>query len=211
MNEREMVTYVLLTILLSAIFSSTVEFSLQNRITRGDIAIDLIRPVHLLGIYLAEDAGLAISAFISRLIPLLVIMILFIQVPAPKSLACFGLSIVSTVLGFLILWFISALVAMLCFWYVQLGNLGAVKDGFILLLSGKIIPLWLFPKSAQAVLQYFPFQHIYQTPVSVYIGLAEPGEIVRILLIQAAWALFLGGLANGVLVRAKKRVQILGG
>jgi len=209
--EPQMITYVLVATFMGACMSGTVEQTLQNRITQGDIAVDLIRPVSLVGSYLAVDVGLSLSACVTRLIPLLGLAVLMFQLPVPASLAGFLAFILSMVFGFLILWLITALVALLCFWYVQLGNLGAVKDGFILLLSGRIIPAWFLPEPLQKVLQVLPFQHIYQTPLSLYIGKTTLRDAVPVLLIQLLWVLGLALLIDQTWRQGRKRLQSMGG
>ena len=210
-NENQMLTYAMLSIVLGAFFSCNVENTIQDRITRGDIAVDLFRPVNLLLCYLAEDIGIAASSVISKLIPLLLIMVVFIQVPAAAGFAAFILFLISTVQSFLISWLISALIGLLCFWVLQLGELKTIKDGIVLLLSGKIIPLWLFPKEAQRVLELLPFQYIYQTPLSIYIGQLPPEKVVSSMTVQLIWVILFTALLCFGWRGARKRVLIQGG
>lgn len=210
-NETQMITYTMISILLASFFSGNIEHTLQERITQGDIAIDFFRPVNILLSYLAEDIGIALSSFISKLIPLLIIMAVFIQVPLPTNLGVFILFIFSTFFSFIILWLISASIALLCFWALQLGEVKTIKDGILLLLSGKIIPLWLFPKNIQNVLEFLPFQYIYQTPLSIYIGKLTPTQIATSMIVQFVWVILFTTLLCFGWSRARKRVLVQGG
>lgn len=210
-NEAQMLTYTMMSMLLASFYSGTVEHTMQDRINQGDIAIDFFRPVNLLLSYLADDIGIAISSILVKLFPLLIVMIIFIGSPLPSSPKSFFLFLISAIFSFLILWLISALVAMLCFWYLQLGNVGTIKDGILLLLSGKIIPLWLFPQKIQNIIKFLPFQYIYQTPLSLYIGKIATHEAKAALSIQAIWVCFLGVILSFGWSRARKRVLIQGG
>lgn len=210
-NESQMLTYAIMSILLAAFFSVNVENTIQNRITQGDIAIDLFRPINLMLGYLAEDIGIAVSSIISKLIPLLIIMAVFIQAPMSADLEAFILFLLSTVFSFMISWLISALIGLLCFWVLQLGEVKTIKDGIILLLSGKIIPLWLFPESMQKVLEFLPFQYIYQTPLSIYVGKLPPAKIASSMTIQLVWVILFTALLCFGWRRARKRVLIQGG
>ncbi|MHB1393052.1 MAG: ABC transporter permease [Clostridia bacterium] len=210
-NESQMLTYAMMSIILASFYSGNVENTIQDRITRGDIAIDLFRPVNLLLCYLAEDVGIAVSSVISKLIPLLIIMAVFIQAPIVASPGAFILFLLSTFLSFMISWLISALIGLLCFWVLQLGEIKTIKDGIILLLSGKIIPLWLFPKGVQKVLEFLPFHYIYQTPLSIYIGKLPPEKIVSSMSIQLVWVMLFTALLCFGWSRARKRVLIQGG
>lgn len=210
-NESQMVTYTVISVLLASFYSINVEFTLHDRIRQGNIAIDLLRPVSLLLSCFAEDIGYSVGSTANKLLPLALITVVFIQVPAPISFTAGLLFLFSTVFGFMILWIISALIGVLCFWYIELGNVGTIRDGIIILLSGKLIPLWLFPEGVQNILRFLPFQYIYQTPLSIYIGHLRAGQIVFSLIIQFFWVAALMILLCFIWNKARKCVLIQGG
>ncbi|MDI4647259.1 ABC transporter permease [Cohnella hashimotonis] len=210
-TEDGMIVYAMMSVLLTSFFPKTVEEKLQERIGQGDIAVDFFRPVRLVLMYFFEDVGTALGAVATQLAPLLLVMALFLQNPLPVSLAAFLLFLVSACLSFVLLWLISLMLGLLCFWVLQLGNLGTVKDGVLLLLSGRFIPLWLFPEEARSVLVFLPFSYIYQTPLGIYIGQLAPGRIAFELLVQAGWIVALSLAAAAMWSRARKRVLVQGG
>lgn len=209
--KDSMITYVVMVAMMNACYSSTIEFTLQHRITQGDVVVDFIRPIHLLGSYLAVDMGLTVSALVSRVLPMLAIAWIFFPFKAPASLSYGLLFLASAIMGYLILWLCAALIALICLWHIQLGHLGAVKDGFILLLSGRIVPAWLMPDSLRPVMDLLPFQHIYQTPLSFYIGQIAPRQAGLILARQALWTLAFFILVQWVWTSGKKHLLALGG
>lgn len=210
-NESQMITYAMISILLSAFYNINVEFTLHDRIRQGEIAVDFFRPVNLLLCYLAEDIGQSIGAVVSKLLPLLVIMVTFIQVPRPAGFLAGFLFLLSAAMGFVILWIICALIGLLCFWAIELGNIGTIKDGIIILLSGKLIPLWLFPPGVQNILNLLPFQHIYQTPLSIYIGQLPSDQVAISMIVQLGWVMILMLLLYFTWKKARKCVLIQGG
>jgi len=94
---------------------------------------------------------------------------------------------------------------------IQLGEIKTIKDGIILLLSGKVIPLWLFPKKIQTMIGFLPFQYVYQTPLSIYIGQVQPDEAAVSMLIQFVWIVLFTALLCFGWSRARKRVLVQGG
>ena len=210
-KEDQMLTYTIMSTLLASFFSVNIEQALQERISQGDIAIDFFRPINIFLKYLAEDVGIAVSSLLSKLLPLFVIMTLLVQPPVPDSPIAFVLFLLSAVFSFLILWLISALISLLCFWVIQLGEIKTIKDGIILLLSGKIIPLWLFPKKIQTIISFLPFPYVYQTPLSIYIGQVQPEEAAASMLIQFVWIVLFTALLCFGWSRARKRVLVQGG
>ncbi len=210
-NEIQMVTYAVISILLSAIYIHNVENVISNRIREGAIAIDMIRPINLLLCYFSEDIGELITAFVNRLAPLLLIVLLFFPLSLPKDFFGGLLFIISCGLGYGILWLLSALVGMIAFWSIELGNMGVVKDALVRLLSGGIIPLWLFPKNLQVILSFLPFQYIYQIPLSIYIGKLSLFRIIQSLIIQGVWLFVLLIILCLLWQKAKRYVLIQGG
>jgi len=210
-NESQMIAYSIISIMLASFFSNNVEYTLNYRIRQGEIAIDFFRPVNLLFCYLAEDIGQSISSAANKLLPMIVIAALFIHIPAPAGIAVALVFIASIIMSFMILWLISATIGLLSFWAMELGNIGAVKDGIIVLLSGKIIPLWLFPKGIQKIMAFLPFQSIYQTPLSIYIGKLPLEQAIAALIIQLLWVAVLTLLLCSTWSKARKCVMIQGG
>jgi len=210
-NESQMITYAMVSILITSFYNINVQYTLYRRIRQGDIAIDFFRPIKLLLCYFAEDIGQSISSVVNKLLPLLVIMSAFIQIPAPAGFTAGLLFVLSTAMSFVILWLISALIGVLCFWFVELGNIDIIKDGILFLLSGRIIPLWLFPENIQNILKFLPFQYIYQTPLSIFIGQLPLEQAGFTLLIQFTWIVILMLLLCFAWSKARKHISIQGG
>lgn len=210
-TETQMLTYTVVSVLLSSFYSFNIENTLQERIAQGNIALDFLKPINLIIGYFFEDVGISMSAIISKLIPIFIISAVFVHVPLPDSLYTFLIFLISSIFSYIILWLISALIAALCFWVVQLGEIKTIKDGIILLLSGKIIPIWMFPKGIQKILSFLPFQYVYQTPLSIYINRLPPDEIVFSLFIQIIWILFFSLLLYLLWIKARRHVFVQGG
>lgn len=210
-NESQMITYSMISVLLNSIFNINFEQRLQDRIEKGDMVIDFIRPVNFLLCNLAEDIGETLSSALSKLLPLLLFIVTFIHSSLPLSPLAFVLFLISVIFSFIILWLLSAIIALLSFWILQLGHLSGIKDGIIFILSGRIIPLWLFPESLQKIINYLPFQYIYQTPLSIYIGKLQFKQALAAMVLQLVWIVLLGLIVCFEWSRAKKQVLIQGG
>lgn len=210
-TEDQMITYAIISILLSTFYTENVEHTLEDRISKGDIAVDIFKPINLLLSYFAEDIGMAISALLNKMLPLLLITVIFIQPPMPASTLHLLLFVLSAIISFLIIWLISALVGMLCFWSIQLGNMGTIKDGILLIASGRIVPLWLLPLGIQNVLSFLPFKYVYQTPLSIYIGKIGFEEVSTQIGIQLLWVIIFTAIIRLMWVSASKKVMVQGG
>jgi ABC-2 type transport system permease protein len=210
-NINQMLTYSIMSVLISCIFYYEVENELRSRIRHGDIAIDFLKPVNIFAMYFCNDIGNALNAIIQRVLPLLLIAALFIQFPLPASPIHLLLFVISTAFSFLILWFLGAIFGMINFWVINLGPLGNIKHIIIRLLSGSIIPVWFFPAWIQKLFSFFPFIYTYQQPLGIYVGKFTMEETLSGMGIQLAWVLILYGSYSIMKNRALKNVLIQGG
>lgn len=207
----DMITYTIISFSIKDIFYCKVQDNILNGVRDGSVAIDLIRPFHPLGRFLAEDLASSVGSFLRRFIPLVVFSAVFFQLPLPASGVSFILFLISCCLSYALLWMLSALVGLISLWWMELGNLGMVKDAIVRLLSGSIVPLWFFPGPIQEVSAYLPFQYTFQVPLSIYIGRTAVDEAIHPMQVQLLWVLGLLTLLALIWDRGIKRVQIQGG
>jgi ABC-2 type transport system permease protein len=208
---EQMLVYTIMSVLLNCFFSTGVEDELQWRIGQGEIAVDIIKPVNLFGMYLAGDAGQIVVNMAQKGLPLLLFAWLFVARPVPASLAGAALFLFSAGMSFLVLWLIAAIFGLLNFWLIDVGNIGGVKNYIIAFLSGSVVPLWFFPAWVQKAMAFLPFIYIYQTPISFYIGKTLPGEAPLILAVQLGWVLVFFGLFLLMKRKAMGHLVVQGG
>lgn len=210
-TKEQMLTYTVMSALLACIFTANVEDRVIQSVRKGSVALDMLKPVSVFGMYLAEDIGAVAVAFCQNALPLLLISSLLIQVPVPSSGVNFLLFILSAALSYLINWLITACFSMISFFVISIGPLHQTKNIFIRILSGSIIPLWFFPESLQGVLRFLPFMYIYQLPLSIYIGKLGLPDILAQTGLQAAWLIILFVLFRAIQKKVFSNVLIQGG
>ena len=190
-DVESMLTYTVLSSMISVIMYTNVERRIEKSVRDGTIATDLIKPINIYGVYLAEDIGSVIALLFQNLLPIFVIGSLMIKLPIPKDVASIPLFAISLLESVAINWLIATLFGMLSFKLYDIDALIQVKKHLIRLLSGSIIPLWFFPEGIQSVLKLFPFMYIYQLPLSIYIGRDSRSDIYMQLAIQFVWLVIL--------------------
>lgn len=210
-NMNQMLTYSIMSVLISCLFHYNVENDLRSRIRRGDIAVDILKPINVFAMYFFNDVGNALNAVIQSILPLLLVAAMFIQLPLPASAIHFWLFIVSTAFSFLIMWLMGVIFGMINFWVINLGPLGSIKEMIIHLLSGRIIPVWFFPVWIQRVFSFLPFIYTYQQPLGIYVGKFSMSEALFGMGIQLMWVLILYGGYRIMKNRALQNVLIQGG
>lgn len=155
-DEKQMLTYNVISIIMSGIFAISIEGSIRSRVRMGDVAVDFIKPVNIFLMYFSEDAGNVVTGIIQSAVPVFICSSLFIIVPLPSSFLNLILFLVSTAFSYMILWLISAIFGLFYFWLIDMGPIGSIKNYLIQILSGAFIPIWFFPQGMQTFLKYLP-------------------------------------------------------
>lgn len=184
---EQMLTYSIISVLLSCFFRISIESKLRDRIRQGSVAVDYIKPVNLFGMLLAEDIGDIVVNIIQKAIPIVIFSFFFIQAPLPASFLSLLTFLVSAIFSFLIMWMISAIFGLLNFWLIDIGPIGGAIQYIISFVSGSIVPIWFFPEIIQKILSFTPFIYIYQTPIAIYIGRIPLEQAGIQIIIQIVW------------------------
>ncbi|HEY3015152.1 MAG TPA: ABC-2 family transporter protein [Nocardioides sp.] len=184
---------------------------LADRIRSGDIAIDLYRPVNLVGWYLAADLGRAAYHLLTRgLAPMLVGALLFdLRWPStPLTWAAVPLSIT---LAVVVAFAVRFLFAATAFWLLDAQGPRLLSAVLAVFFSGLALPLVLFPGPLKDVAFALPWASFIQTPADVWLGQYDGWSLLGALGLQAAWALVLLGCCQLVLTAATHKVVVQGG
>ena len=198
-----MQTYIIISSALSVLLITNVERRIGRSVEKGSVATDMMKPISLFGMFLAEDIGSIIALIFQNMLPILLIGSLMIKVPVMADIRNLPMFVISVVESFLINWLIAALFGMMAF--------AKVKKHLIRLLAGSIIPIWFFPESVSKVLSALPFVYIYQLPLSIYIGRGDRTTMISQMRIQFIWLVILSALFFYAQSRITRKVMVQGG
>ncbi len=203
-------TNFVLSIGMDALFGIN-DYYLPDRIGNGSIATELLLPISFRGRMLFENLGNTLFQLIFHFLPALLVCVLTVGVLPPAGLVRFLLFIISAILGYGVLWNLSFLLQTFSFWLINMWSLITIKNVFLNVLSGSMIPLWFMPDWMTPVMNALPFSSIYFTPVQIYLGQLTTQEIVTKFLIQLVWIVVLYLLGNILWKKGKKKLVVQGG
>jgi len=190
------------------IFSWT---ELAERVTTGDIAVDLARPVDLQLAWLATDLGRAGWALLSRaILPLAFGAVVYgLYVPDdPTAIVLVPLSLLAAVVVSFACRFAVNLVA---FWLVEVRGIVMFYVLVSGLLGGHLIPVQMFPEWLRTLAYATPFPAMIQTPIDLVTGQATGLRALGLVLAQLVWAVVLLGAGRLVLAGATRKLVVQGG
>lgn len=204
-------TNFVLSIGLDSLFHVNNDFYLPNRIGNGSIATELLLPISFRGRMLFENLGNTLFQLVFHFIPTVVVCILTVGVLPAAGPGRFLLFLVSAILGYGVLWNLSFLLQTFSFWLINMWSLITIKNVFLNVLSGSMIPLWFMPDWMTPVMNLLPFSSIYFTPVQIYLGQLTMREILIKFFVQLVWIaiLYVGG--NLLWEKGKKKLVVQGG
>jgi len=204
------ITYAVMVMAVRISFSME-ENAIYKKVQDGSVAIDLIRPVSIFFMHLAQSVGHSFFHILARTVPILLISALFFDLQIPTEPARLAAFLLSAVLGYLILFMINFCVGLLAFWFIEIFPFMLLKYGLFTLLSGAIVPIDLFPAFIRHAVALLPFQYVLYSPTSILIGHAPPETIPGIIAVQAVWVLIFSAISAAMWNAGRSKLVIQGG
>jgi ABC-2 type transport system permease protein len=209
-QHKIMTTYVILSTIIQTAFIMD-EFTIENKIRDGSIIHYLMKPISFRLYTFSNTLGRLFFNLIMLLIPAVIIMKLVCDILVPYSLSYFIYFIITSILGYLVLYNINFLVWTFAFENITSWGLITLKNALIVVLSGALIPLYLMPDSVAKIVEYLPFQTIYYFPLSIYLGIIPESDIFSGILIQLVWIGVFAFIGHLLWKRSIKEVVVQGG
>jgi len=179
------------------------------RIRNGQLSGQLLRPLHPIHYDLAEFAGGKIPWVVFYLPIAAVLTLVFHptfdirwQEVAVFSVAIWGAYLIRT--------FNQSALGLITFWTTRVGALFQLYIVLELLLSGRLVPLTLFPQWVQTVAWFLPFRWTFYFPIQTLVGDLSNAELLGGLAMQVFWTLVGIGVFSLVWRRAIKRYTAVG-
>jgi viologen exporter family transport system permease protein len=184
---------------------------LAERIRTGDVAIDLYRPVGLIGWYLAGDLGRASYHFLARGLGPTVLGVLLFHITLPDGPVTGLAFLVSLALAVVTSFAIRFLVACSAFWLLDQTGVRTMSGVLALFWSGMVLPLVIFPEPLRTIAFALPWASYLQTPADIWLGHRTGVSVLSALGVQVIWIAVLLALCQAVLGAATRKVVVQGG
>ncbi len=204
------VTYVTVSQSLVMVCPQWGRIGLAEAVRTGQVAVDLLRPVNLAGLYIARRLGMSGYFVVVRMVPILSIGALagLLARPAPYVWLPFA---VSVVVAAWIAICIAFLVETSSFWLESERGVRHIVIGAGLLPSGLVLPTDFFPAWIQTLFFASPFPYTLYVPTGIWMGRYPPESMYLLIVIQLAWGLALTVASRALLAAGTRRLQIVGG
>jgi ABC-2 type transport system permease protein len=186
-GQRDFVAYYLATLVVRMLTGAWVVWELNFEIRQGTLAFKLLRPIHPLVGYAAQNVA-AVPVRLLVALPV-ALALLFSAAGAnvtrdPLLLALFPLTVFA---AWLINFLAMSIVGSLAFWFESATSLFDIWLGLFGIFAGYLVPLELYPPWVGALARWLPFRYMLAFPVELVTGTLSRGEVLRDLLAQLAF------------------------
>ena len=187
---------------------------LLDKIRSGNISYDLCRPVNIYWFYYSRIAAQKLTGSLMRGIPMMLLACLLPEgwgLHAPSSAAGLFCGIAGLVLGLLCICALENITMAFTMQTLDPRGIQSLLNLLMMILSGNILPLTLFPDSWQKIITLLPHAQLLDSPIRLYTGEYAPSAAPGILLVQAFWIVLLTAAGLAMWRKNQKRMIVQGG
>jgi ABC-2 type transport system permease protein len=196
-TQARFAAYFLATLVVRQVTGSWIVWEMNQDIRTGALARRLLKPVHPLFTYSAENLS-AVPLRAALSLPLAVLTLVVLEPGAlPTAPARVAALLVSLLGAWLINFLTSAMVGTLAFFLESSTAVYEIWLVAFMLLSGYLVPLQLFPPWLASLSRALPFRYTLAFPVELMTGMLDPDDLLRDL--SAQWAYVAGTGAAALL------------
>lgn len=160
----------------------------ESRIQEGQLASELLRPMHPVHNDVAYFAGWKFVQILLWL-PLGAILAFIFKPVLHPTLLQVAVFFVAIWGAYLVRTVIYTSLGMITFWTTRVSAIFELTFAFELILGGRLVPMTLMPVWIQQIAFYFPFQWTFFYPINALVGAATPVDLFTGLGMQLIWIL----------------------
>ena len=204
-------TYISVGWIIRSFYFNNIDQDMAQQVMEGKLAMDLIKPVNIQWMYVAQAFGESVFRLALLTAPTAVLLLAVFPLKRPAGWGSFLAFFISVILSFFIVAGINFAVGTLAIRLTSILGLLRAKFFVLDLFSGLLLPISFFPHPYQVIFTALPFQYISYIPVSLYLGMIGGAGIARALALQLFWVAALMGLGRWMWNWSARRITIQGG
>ncbi len=186
-------------------------WEIGRSIQSGKIVLDLLKPMEYRKLLFWSYSGSFVTQFFFTFLPTFIVVTIVTHgaIPFGWNLLFFVLSVVMAVS---INYSIDFIVGTICLYTESIWGINMMKQVIVLLLSGATIPIAFFPEPLKTIVNFLPFQSIYNAPLSLLLGkVTEPRELLLTLGTQLLWCVVMMVISKVFWKLSLRQITVNGG
>ncbi|EYF04250.1 ABC transporter permease [Chondromyces apiculatus] len=190
-GPADFTAYFLAILIVRQLTSSWLVWELNAEIKSGALSQRLLKPMHPLFLFSADNlAAIPIRSLLC--LPLALVLLFATGDRIPRDPTTLALVAVALLGAWLLNFLVSALIGALAFVMESSTAIFEVYLAAFSIFAGYLVPIELFPPTLRAVSEALPFRYTLALPAELLTGLLDPARALPQLAVQ--WAYVLGAL-----------------
>lgn len=180
---------------------------IQQSVRTGQIALDLVRPVHLFYQLMSKEWGQIAYQFVYKFLPIYILYFFVMPLHVPSTIITYVWTAVALTLAAYISICLNYLIGAAALWTTESVWLYWVNYAFSMLLSGFLIPIEWLPSWLADISRasFYPFLHY--VPTRIYLGMESPSALLGSLM----WCIVFTAASLAVTGIMRRKVEVQGG
>ena len=211
MTFTDTLIYLVLATALYGFMEMYLVWDIGRSIQSGKIVLDLLKPMPYRRYLFWSYTGSFVTQFFLTFLPTFIIVAFWTHgaIPLGINLLWFAVSVVFAVM---INFSIDFIVGTICLYTESIWGINIMKQVVVLLLSGATVPLAFFPDKLRTIVNFLPFQSIYNAPLSLLLNAHPTAETVCTTLgVQLFWAAAMTLISVAFWNRSVRQITVNGG
>jgi ABC-2 type transport system permease protein len=180
---------------------------IEQSVRTGQIALDLMRPVHLFYHLVCREWGQIGYQLLYKTVPIYLLYVWALDLPVPRSMLTWALTCAALGLAAYMSICINYIIGIAALWTTESVWLFWVHISLSSVLSGFLIPVDWLPSWLQRIANVTPYPYLQNVPTKLYLGM-ETGSI---LLGSIVWCTLLTILCFAATAIVRHKVEVQGG
>ncbi len=207
----QMMSYITIGWISRSFYYNRMETEIAQRVVKGDLALDLLKPVNFQWMQYSRTLGEAIFRLFLFTLPTYLVALIFYPVPLPHHLSTFIFFMAATFNAFMIFTTLNYLIGMFAIPLQNIEGLSYAKSNLMLFFSGLLIPFDFLPGVFKNIMMILPFGGISYIPLQIYLEKLSTSEILINLSHQIIWVIVLHYLGQMAFRYFTRKLIIQGG
>lgn len=206
-----MLSYYIISSFLSQLeMSDGISSEIHERIRNGTFSKYMVIPIGIERYFLAMELGIVLFYLVFDLGAALVWAIVFrIEFVFTRNVGVIISALVMVILGMIFMVQLNYFLGLLTLKYQGIGTFLMIKNNLVMLITGSMVPLALFPEIVVSVMQMLPFYYVTYLPSMLLTGLCQE-EALRGVLIIGLWCVVMQFVIHFVWKKYRRKYDGVG-
>jgi ABC-2 type transport system permease protein len=180
---------------------------IERSVRTGQIALDLMRPVHLFIHLMSREWGQIAYQLLYKTLPIYLLYVWTLDLPVPRNTVVWMGTITSLVMAAYISICIQYLIGVAALWTTESVWLSWAHIALSSVLSGFLIPIDWLPSWLQSISRITPYPYLQYVPTKLYLGM----ENAAILWGSLIWCCVVTILCFAATAVVRHKLEVQGG